>query len=563
MDAQPRRLRESAPRLIQNGLDQEMHRSLAPVLIATSCLYWFLAMGHFVILPDSIRVPLAIAEAVTAMILSATYLSLRRGNVPVSRTSAVVSAVIALALFNSLLHMTLAGELRQTTSVLVVLVGVGFLVLKTRWYVAAMTATLTGWAITISIIPSTQDDVIHFGFFVLMAAVISAVINFTRVRSVARQEILRWAADVRTEEALQVNRRLRLILDSAAEGIYGLDGSGNATFVNPAAAGMLGWNPYDLLGQDPHSRIHHSRPNGDPYPVSDCPTHAILEGGDVQRVTDDVFWRRDGTSFPVEYISAPLQDDTGTLEGVVVIFQDISERLALDRMKNEFVSLVGHELRTPLTSIIAFSDILHRNQWHNLNEQQTDQIEVIRRNGRRLQMMIDDLLTVSQMQSGHLRLNFANFEACRMLEELVDDFEPVMKGRNQRIKFVRPDEPVMIHSDRTRLAQVVSNLLTNAQKYSPEGSEVTLQISSDRDTCKIEVSDLGAGIPDEVIDQVFEPFFRADNELTRSVSGTGVGLYISRILMERLGGKILLESRAECGTNASVSLPLNSLTTLG
>jgi PAS domain S-box-containing protein len=132
---------------------------------------------------------------------------------------------------------------------------------------------------------------------------------------------------VEAEEAVRRLQRLNAsILDSAGEGIYGLDCQGNTTFVNPAAAMMLGWEPGELLDQPQHRIIHHSPPDGTPYPAAECPIYAAFSDGAVHRVDDEVFWRKDGTSLPVEYVSTPIRDEEGNLSGAVVSFIDITER---------------------------------------------------------------------------------------------------------------------------------------------------------------------------------------------------------------------------------------------
>lgn len=137
------------------------------------------------------------------------------------------------------------------------------------------------------------------------------------------------------QEIERLNRQNRLILDSAGEGIYGLDREGNTTFVNPAAAALTGFDPAELIGKDQHEIVHHSHSDGTSYPVQDCPIYAALTDGEVRHVDDEVFWRKDGSSFPVEYTSTPIRED-GEVVGAVVTFTDVTERKALeDRLKHQ------------------------------------------------------------------------------------------------------------------------------------------------------------------------------------------------------------------------------------
>ncbi|MCH9053470.1 MAG: PAS domain S-box protein, partial [Proteobacteria bacterium] len=140
----------------------------------------------------------------------------------------------------------------------------------------------------------------------------------------------------RAEEALaRLTRQNELILNSAGEGIYGLDLEGHTTFINPAAAKMIGWELEELIGKPQHAILHHTKPDGSPYPREECPIYAAFMDGTVHHDDDEVFWRKDGTSFPVEYVSTPIRDGNGELTGAVVIFRDITDRKAVDEAVRE------------------------------------------------------------------------------------------------------------------------------------------------------------------------------------------------------------------------------------
>ena len=135
------------------------------------------------------------------------------------------------------------------------------------------------------------------------------------------------AVDTPVDQTLeQLRRQHQLILNAVGEGVYGLDLEGNVRFVNPAAAAMIGWPMEELIGKSMHAVLHHSHPDGSHYPREDCPIYAAFQDGSIRRITDEVFWRKDGTSFPVEYISTPMHDEAGRLIGAVVTFRDITQR---------------------------------------------------------------------------------------------------------------------------------------------------------------------------------------------------------------------------------------------
>lgn len=224
----------------------------------------------------------------------------------------------------------------------------------------------------------------------------------------------------------------------------------------------------------------------------------------------------------------------------------------VNEAKIEFLSMVSHELRTPLTSMMAFADILRNNKRGNLEEKDVSRIDVIRRNGRRLSLLISDLLDVSRMESGSLKLDISEFEMNQMVEELHESFVPLLEAKRQTLKLELPPEIATCFADRDRIAQVVSNLMSNASKYSPDSSEVRLSMRSDQDTVYIAVEDRGIGISEEDQKQLFTSFFRADNEETRAAPGTGLGLVIVKGIIEMHRGKIWIESEFGKGTTAHV-----------
>ncbi len=224
----------------------------------------------------------------------------------------------------------------------------------------------------------------------------------------------------------------------------------------------------------------------------------------------------------------------------------------INEVKIQFLSMVSHELRTPLTSMMAFADIMRTNKQGNLVEKDVSRLDVIRRNGRRLSLLIGDLLDVSRIESGALKLEIAEFEMNQMVEELHESFDPLVEVKSQRLSMDLPSEIVTCFADRDRMAQVVSNLMSNASKYSPESSEILVTMSADKDTIYMSVKDAGIGISEQDQKQLFTSFFRADNEATRAAPGTGLGLVIVKGIVEMHRGRIWIESEYGKGTTVNI-----------
>lgn len=214
---------------------------------------------------------------------------------------------------------------------------------------------------------------------------------------------------------------------------------------------------------------------------------------------------------------------------------------------------MSHELKTPLTSIIAFTGMLARNGETNFTDRQVKHVDVIRRNGQRLKSLIDDLLDVSRMESGGFALAVTEVNVRTVLEETAESLSPVVDARDQRLSVDSPAGDFTIYGDAARIAQVIGNLVSNASKYSPKGSEITLAIRDLGHELEVTVRDQGIGISEKDLERLFTPFFRAENKETRSVSGTGLGLVIVKSIVESHGGTVTIESAPERGTTVRVT----------
>ncbi len=223
--------------------------------------------------------------------------------------------------------------------------------------------------------------------------------------------------------------------------------------------------------------------------------------------------------------------------------------------KSEFISTVSHELKTPLTSISAFIDILSRNRPNNLLDKQLAQLDIMRRNSQRLNMLINDLLDLSRIESGRFELQAKPFEARAMVNDLVVSFGPIFSDKSQSITVAALNRPVWVRGDQARVAQVLSNLLSNACKYSGPGATIRLIARATEDFVEFEVQDTGIGIDPDDLEQLFTMFFRADNVETRSVPGTGLGLAIAKTIVDLHGGEIHVNSKVGEGTQIGFSIP--------
>ncbi len=369
----------------------------------------------------------------------------------------------------------------------------------------------------------------------------------------------------RAQEALhESEERIRLLLDSAAEAIFGIDRDGNFTFCNPATLRLLGYERGDaLLGKPAHAMMHHSRADGTAYPLAECPIVPSRQRGEEIHSDSDVFWRSDGTCFPAEFWAYPIRKE-GEIVGAVITFLDITERKraqaalleakeaaeAASRAKSEFLANMSHEIRTPMNGIIGMTELALDTP---LTAEQRDYLNLVKSSADSLLHVINDILDFSKIEAGKLELEKTEFEirdlfrdTLKTLAQRADEKSLEMSAR------VSPHVPKHLIGDPTRLRQLIVNLIGNAIKFTEEGTillNTELEESAgDAVRLHISVSDTGMGIPPEKQHLIFESFAQADGSTTRRFGGTGLGLTISRQLVQLMGGRMWVESEVGKGS---------------
>jgi len=232
------------------------------------------------------------------------------------------------------------------------------------------------------------------------------------------------------------------------------------------------------------------------------------------------------------------------------LFSEISET------KSNFVSAMSHELKTPLTSIVAFADILSRNRTGVLDTRILKQINIIQRNSRHLESMIDQLLDLSRMESGRFTIIKIPFDLAELATQAVENNAHLWEGKSQRISVDLNPDSLIINADRERILQVINNLINNASKYSPEETDIEVSLRTLMRNAEITVTDRGPGIPEDSIEKLFEMFYRVENPGAASVPGTGIGLNVSKRIVEEHEGEISVSNREGGGTIATFTIPL-------
>ena len=371
------------------------------------------------------------------------------------------------------------------------------------------------------------------------------------------------------EEGKRLALRNALLLESAAEGIVGLDGNGAIIFLNPAGERILGWSAAELLGKSHHAVLHHTRADGTPNSQENCGICMTASTGRGHTSQDEVFWHRDGTSFPVEYQSTPIRESEGVV-GTVVTFRDVSARRranqelvrakedaeAANAAKSDFLARMSHELRTPLNSVIGFSNVLRKNKAGNLKSLDLSYLERIGTNGVQLLALINDILDLSKIESGKVTIDLSIVDVGALVQDTLVQLGDRGHKSGVTVEAAIGESMRTIETDAAKLRQVLINLVGNAVKFTHAGS-VTVTVDVDRVTNRptgIRVSDTGIGIAPERMTAVFAAFEQADTSTTREYGGTGLGLSISRALCDLLGFRLDVESVLGLGTTFTIGL---------
>ncbi len=339
--------------------------------------------------------------------------------------------------------------------------------------------------------------------------------------------------------------RLRTLQDSAPSGIVVIDAETHIIVdANPAALGMIGASPEQAIGSVCHKYIC-------PAEKGHCP---ITDLGQTVDNSERVLLDADGKSVPIlKTVTSTMLDDR---QHLLESFIDITERKQVEQMKDEFVSTVSHELRTPLASIIGFTEMLLSGQPGELTPTQREFLDISYQSSQRLLHLVEDLLAVSRIEAGRLQLSFEPLRMERLAASIVEAIKPLAEDKEIALSVESPAQLPSIEGDRNRLEQVINNLLSNAIKFTPEGGRVAITLAREDDHIKVGVADTGVGIPPDEISLLFQKFSRASSAAERAVEGTGLGLYISKAIVERHGGRIWAESALGKGSTFWFTLPL-------
>lgn len=386
----------------------------------------------------------------------------------------------------------------------------------------------------------------------LLAAFVVYIATIASQRSRLLQE--------KTRELTRSENRLNQILKSAGEGIYGIDLAGRTTFMNPAACGILGYQPDELLHRRMHGVVHHSTREGVPIPPEQCGIYAALQSGQSHTSDSEVFWRKDGRPVAVEYTSSPLREDGDRVVGAVVVFKDITQRkqaegelLAANAELEEFAYRTSHDLRSPLVSSVELLNLTRRFYEEGDTEQALVSLTMAQEGLRRLDALVQSILQLTRTKKVEEERTPVDF--VELVDNALQKMSHIPGYARLRVQ-TEIDSPCEIRVMRSRMELIAENLISNAIKYQdPAQDDPFIRIAARIEDRRFvfTVEDNGLGVPEDQQDNLFSMFKRLHSGVS---FGSGLGLYMVKKSAEVLGGSVHYKPGAQ-GACFQFEMPLD------
>lgn len=346
-------------------------------------------------------------------------------------------------------------------------------------------------------------------------------------------------------------QRMDAVIDSMKDGLVVYDRDGKALLANTFMLSLFGTTLDKVLGR---TADEVAELTGEPS-IDSAPGLMLTSNRDEQGVA--VTFEIDGPRKRfVRRVISPVIGEGAPVSGLVVIYQDITDQKEVEQLKDDFLSITSHELKTPLTSIMGYAQLLSRRLSGAARRAGSDDvIEVIENQCRRMKRLVEDLLDVSRIERGSLETSHSAVNLVSLVEETVAKFGAA--SHEHELKMVKHEASLTVWGDEDRLEQVVTNLLSNAVKYSPEGGKVEVRMLRSGDTAEVAVRDWGIGIPSDQQEHIFSRFYQAESVVrSRRFGGMGLGLFISKAIVDEMGGSISVESEVGKGSTFRFVLPL-------
>jgi PAS domain S-box-containing protein len=353
------------------------------------------------------------------------------------------------------------------------------------------------------------------------------------------------------QRLLAEKRHLDTIIENSADGVMIVDGQWRIRTANRALEQMVGRHRSEIVGHTCSEILQLTTPQGTPVCTGCCPLEEL--GPSPHPYVEGVHTTPDGRRIHLGITYSVLRAPDGTLREAIANVRDITRMKEAEEVKSTFVSVVSHELKTPVAIIKGYASTLRREDAHWDPQTLSKGLLVIEEESDRLDKLISNLLEASRIQAGALTLHPAPLDLAGLVHKLVAEFRPQTDQHIFEVELP-PDLPP-VWADYERIRMVLSNLLSNAIKYAPQGGTIRIGGWAEQERVVVYVADGGIGIPESEFEHVFERFYRVDNRMSRTTAGTGLGLYLSKAIVEAHGGEIWVKSQVGQGATFFFSLP--------
>ncbi|MDO8507788.1 MAG: ATP-binding protein [bacterium] len=354
------------------------------------------------------------------------------------------------------------------------------------------------------------------------------------------------------------------IFSNIGDGIYAVNTMRELILFNPQAEKITGWKAKDTMGLPCKKIMNLKNEQSVSICEKDCPALAVWNTGE-NVVRDDMCYPGKGkTDIKLEGTYAPIKDMDGKVTGAICVFRDITKKKEVERMRSEFVSTASHELRTPITAMSGYIELALNDKVCKVDSKASEYLNKAFQTASAMSELIKNLLVVTKIEDRKLEYTVTNFSLKDLSEEVIDVFNKKATENGVELKYDSSphlkvkgtvvSRSLDVRADREQIREVLNNLVENAIKFTTEGS-VTISIEYDEDFAKVCVADTGVGISETGQKHLFEKFYQVDNSATRAVGGTGLGLYITRSIIEYFGGSIWVESEEGKGSSFFFTIP--------
>lgn len=365
-------------------------------------------------------------------------------------------------------------------------------------------------------------------------------------------------------------QQAKVIIDSIEDGVVLIDSSQTIKMINPGAAKLAAWNADEASGISSDMVIQLVNAKGEPIPESENPLHKIFKTGEGISTSDYFMLTRDKQNVAIRLRVSPLLDNNKQTYMAVAVFNNITEEKASEQQRADFISTASHEMRTPVAAIEGYLALALNDKVSTIDARARSYLEKAHDSTQHLGQLFQDLLTSAKAEDGRLTSHPVALEIGDFITKLSEDLRLVAEKKGLAMDFSgggsntinatreggeRVVTPIYyVFADPDRLREVITNLFDNAVKYTPEG-KITLGLTGNDQVVQIFVRDTGPGIPAEDIPHLFQKFYRVDNSATRTIGGTGLGLFICKKIIELYSGRIWCESEIGKGSTFYINLP--------